>query len=132
MIGGLLIVRSLTADSPKEFAQLCPSRNGFAELEVNGVGHLYCLRLYDLCKAEKVFNREYPQTLVPTRSMTDQPGADRSSVLLVLDIEVEKARWDASFACLVGGVAQHGRIPRQDVGLDERDTGTGLSIAKQS
>lgn len=60
MIGGFLIIRSLTADSPKEFAQLGPSRNGFAEVEVNGVGHLHCLRLYDLCKAEEVFNRERP------------------------------------------------------------------------
>ncbi len=99
-----MIVCSLAAGSPKEFAQLGPSRNRFAEVEVNGVRHLHCLRLHDFSEAEKIFNRESLQMLIPTRSMTNQPGDDRSSVLLVLDVEIEKARRDASLACLVGGV----------------------------
>jgi len=64
--------------------------------------------------------------------MTDEPGGDRFRVSLVLDMEIKKARRDASFARLVGSTARHGHASQQDTDLDERGTETGLGLAKQS
>lgn len=106
-----MVAYSLTAGSPKEFTQLGPSRDRFTEVEVNGFRHLHCLAFYNLSEAEKISDRESLPILIPTRSMTNQPGDDRSSVLLVPDVEIQEARRDASFfACLLAGIVEHGRM----------------------
>lgn len=115
MVGGFLIIYILKVVSTEKSAQLGPSKNNLAEVEVEGVRHLYSLRLYDLRKPKKVSNRERPRTLILIRSMTDEPGDDSSCVLFILNVEIEKVRWDASSVGLLVSTIKHICAPQQDV-----------------